>query len=410
MARPLTAMAIKKFRPTKERREIRDGGCMGLYLVIQVSGFKSFAMRFRRPDGRPAKLTLGPVDLSGDHNDEAIIGTPLTLASARHLASEINRQRARGQDVHRRVQGSGSMFVHVARDFIKDHAKPKLRRWQQQARMLGFTEDLEVIRGGLAERWSKKDIEAITSHDVHTLIDECRRKGVPGLGRHNVGSSDPRARAVYACLSKMFSWALQHRRVEKNPCAGVHKPAAPMARDRVLTDNEIKAFWAASSLEPQGSLLKLLLLTGCRLNEVAGMQRAELSGDQWTIPGSRTKNHRVHVVSLSPLALRQVPTGEGDGLVFTNGSTPISGWSKIKKRLDQRMKIPAWRLHDLRRTAATGMAGLGVAPHVVEAAINHVSGAKSGVAGTYNRHAYAEEKKAALALWADHIRRITSRA
>ena len=164
-------------------------------------------------------------------------------------------------------------------------------------------------------------------------------------------------------------------------------------------------FWSASGTEQFGALLKLLLLTGCRLNEVAGMRRSELSEDlsTWTLPGERTKNHRPHVVPLPPMAREMIPAGEGRFVFTTTGESPVSVGSKIKNRLDRAMKIPPWRLHDLRRTAATGMAEIGIAPHIVEAALNHISGAKAGVAGTYNRAAFAAEKKAALERWASHV-------
>jgi integrase len=154
----------------------------------------------------------------------------------------------------------------------------------------------------------------------------------------------------------------------------------------------------------------MLLLTGCRLNEVAGMRWAELSNDGsvWMIRGDRTKNHRPHVVPLPPVAralLNHVPRIEGSPFVFTTtGHSPVSGWSKTKARLDAVMAPDRqWRLHDLRRTAATGMADIGIPPHIVEAALNHVSGAKTGVAGTYNRAAYTQEKRAALERWAAHV-------
>ena len=142
------------------------------------------------------------------------------------------------------------------------------------------------------------------------------------------------------------------------------------------------------------------------------MTRDELSEDgaTWNIPGERTKNKRAHIVPLAPLARELLSAVIGDGkLIFTTtGRSPISGWSKIKKRLDSVMAIPSWRLHDLRRTAATGMAEIGIAPHIVEAALNHISGAKAGVAGTYNRAAYAPEKRAALERWAAHVQRLVS--
>lgn len=430
MAKTLTAAAVKNYRPGKGRREIPDGGCSGVYLVIQASGHRSWAMRFRRPNGKPAKLTLGPVDLSGkEAESEPVLDSPLTLASARRLAAEIHRQRAMGRDVvadydaSRRRQKSEhetrakSTFAAAARDFIEQYASKKTRRWRETARLLGLAYPLAggeptPIRGGLCERWSDKPVADIDGHDIHSLVDETRRSGAPGLERRSKGPTEARARVMLSCLSKMFGWLVQHRRVSQNPCKDVHRPDASRARDRVLTDAEIVKFWRATDAERKAfsALLKLLLLTGCRLNEVAGMTRAELSDDgaTWNIPGARTKNKRPHVVPLAPLA-RKMVGGGGEGFVFTTtGRSPVSGWSKTKRRLDEAMKIPSWRLHDLRRTAATGMAEIGIAPHIVEAALNHVSGAKAGVAGTYNRAAYAEEKRAALERWASHLEGIVS--
>ena len=430
MAKTITAAAVKNYRPGEGRREIPDGGCSGLYLVIQASGHRSWAMRFRRPNGKPAKLTLGPVDLSGQEAEsEPVLDSPLTLASARRLAAEIHRQRAMGRDVvadydaSRRRQKSQhesrakSTYASAAKDFIEQYASKKTRRWRETARLLGLAypptggEPIR-IKGGLCERWNDKPIAEIDGHDIHSLIDETRRSGAPGLERRSDGPTEARARVMLSCLSKMFSWLVQHRRVSQNPCKDVHRPEASAARDRVLTDAEIVKFWRATDAERKelSALLKLLLLTGCRLNEVAGMTRAELSDDgaTWNIPGSRTKNKRPHVVPLAPLARKMVGTGS-EGFVFTTtGRSPVSGWSKIKRRLDAAMKIPPWRLHDLRRTAATGMAEIGIAPHIVEAALNHISGAKAGVAGTYNRAAYAEEKRSALERWASHVQGLVS--
>ena len=192
----------------------------------------------------------------------------------------------------------------------------------------------------------------------------------------------------------------------------------------MLTASEIRWLWSACDTvgEPFGRLVKLLLLTGARLNEVARMTRGELSADDatWALAGTRTKNKRPHVVPLAPL-VRKLLTGTPQivgqsGYVFTTtGEAPVSGFSKAKRQIDAAMlaaakkepggqvSIPSWRLHDLRRTCATGMAELGIAPHIVEAALNHISGARAGVAGTYNRAAYAEEKRTAFERWAMHV-------
>jgi integrase len=212
---------------------------------------------------------------------------------------------------------------------------------------------------------------------------------------------------MLSCLSGTWEWLIKQKRATTNPCRNVRRPEAPQARDRVLSGEEIVGFWKAAGAMPApiAAALKLLLLTGSRLNEVARMERPELSEDgaTWLIPGRRTKNGKPHQVPLPPLAqalVASVPRIEGQALVFGK----ISGWARIKDRLDEAMgNPPHWVLHDLRRTAATGMAEIGIAPHIVEAALNHVSGAKAGVAGTYNRAAYAPEKRAALERWAAHI-------
>jgi integrase len=225
----------------------------------------------------------------------------------------------------------------------------------------------------------------------------------------------------------MFSWLKRQRRVESNPCAGVHRPAGPEARDCVLTADEIRWFWRAcesvdaplapGAPRPFGLLLKVLLLTGQRRNEVAGMTRDELHDDgTWHLPGSRTKNGRAHVVPLPPLVrelIASVRAKPGNLVFTTTGTTPVSGWSRMKGRLDAAMLaaareearavIPPWTLHDLRRTFVTGMVELRVPPHVVEVTVNHIGGTRSGVAGTYNRSELMDERKEALERWATHV-------
>ena len=435
MKTQLTVTAIARFKPSPHRRrEIRDGGAPSLYLVIQVSGAKSWAMRFRRPGGTTwGKLVLGPLDLSKNElTGTPVIGQPLTLTAARQLAATIHRERALGKDViadqrtarnrskSENKHAAANTFGLLVRQYVEEHAKPKTRRWRETARNLGLLYSLEgeptSARGGLAERWADRPVTSIDGHDIYSVVDEARRRGIPGLGRRNDDMSDARGRAMGRTLSKFFAWLLQHRRITSNPCVGVWKPSAPQARERVLTDTEIRWFWqAAANLgAPFGPLLKLLLLTGQRLGEVGGMRHDELHDDgTWHLPGSRTKNHKQHIVPLPPLARELVasaPVIEDCPFVFsTNGLRPVSGWSKTKVRLDVAMLalakkgITPWTLHDLRRTVVTDMANLGIAPHVVEAVVNHISGAKAGVAGIYNRAEYATEKKAALARWAQHV-------
>src|SRR5262249_1787931 len=187
------------------------------------------------------------------------------------------------------------------------------------------------------------------------------------------------ARALHTVLSALFTWLQRQRRVTSNPCAGLHRPAAPRPRERTLSNDEIRLFWQACDAvgEPFGAIFKLLLLTGARLNEGAGMRRSELHANgAWHLACSRTKNRGPHKLLLPPMALALIPPGPHDLVFTTTGTTPPSGWSRAKRRLDAAMlaaardrardaSIAPWRLHDLRGTAVTGMAELGVRPDVV---------------------------------------------
>jgi integrase len=434
MAKVLTAPAVERFKPTKKRRWIRDGGARSLYLVVQPSGAKSWTMRFRRPDGKPGKLVLGSLDLSGrELKDDPKVGQPLSLVAARQLAASIHRDRAQGVDVvadhkarrHRQraeiKDRADNTFATLVRKFVEEHGRLKVRRWRREAMLLGLAYPMDggeqvETRNGLAQRWGDKPVRSIDGHDVHAVVDEARQVAVPGIAPHNKGLSEARARSLHAALSSMFGWLKRHRLIDSNPCATVWRPPPAKPRDRVLNADEVCRLWkACDAIHPSYvAAVRMLLLTGARLMEVARMERSELSADGavWTLPGSRTKNHRGHVVPLPPLAreiVAQLPQIDGGRFVFSiDRRGPITSWSRTKAKLDAAMGAPPWRLHDLRRTAATGMAELGIAPHIVEAVLNHISGAKAGVAGTYNRAAYAPEKKAALERWAAHVEGLVS--
>jgi integrase len=429
MSKALTQAAVERLKPTPgRRRHVRDARSP-LILVIHPTGRKSWMLRFRRPDGTIANLVLGPVDLTesaGVTNVTPEIGQPLSLVAARQLAAKVNAERASGRDVvsdrkahkHRSrvavAEARANSFAAAARDFVAEHAKAKTRGWKETARNLGLRpDDLEPMTSGLADRWSDRDVRSIEAGDLFAAIDEARRLGTPGIAPRRSGKSEGRARKLHSALSVMFGWLLRHRRVDADPMMGIHKPDPAARRDRVLSDAEVRKFWAATHCVPKpfGAVLRLLLLTGARLNEIARLRWEEVNGAALEIPGSRTKNHLPFVIPLSQDAQVDFPhRGNPPSFVFTtNCRTPISGWSKVKRRLDAEMgSVKPWRIHDLRRTVATGMASVGVQPHIIEACLNHVSGAKAGVAGTYNRFQYDAEKREALTRWAAHIGGIVS--
>jgi integrase len=230
-----------------------------------------------------------------------------------------------------------------------------------------------------------------------------------------------------AALSAFFTWAVREGLCNINPVVGTNKAAEPKSRERVLSDEELKAIWQAAPDSDYGRIVRLLILTGQRRDEIGGLRWSEVDKAKCLIrlPGDRTKNHRPHDVPLTKAALAILnaqPLRDGRDLVFGDGPRSneqdgddtrergFQGWSKSKAALDEKTKgVRPWRLHDFRRTVATRMPDdLGVHPHIVEAVLNHVSGHKAGVAGVYNRAVYAKEKIAALELWAKHVHQLIS--
>ena len=460
----LTVAAVRNRKPKGKRRELPDGN--GLHLVIQPSGAKSWAIRYRTPDGRPVKLTLGTVDETGQElKGEPAIGGHLTLAAARLLTAEVHRLRALGRDPvgekkalqlqrkHQIIDSGEATFPNAVKLYIENGRKKRVRKgilknrgWRDTAQVLGlrYPEDggkPEVIEGSLSRRWADKPIAEITNEDIEVVVEEARDKGIPGRPRRNTGTSDVRAREMAGTLNAMFNWLLGKKRttasgrrsawISANPALGVDKPHAPLARDRVLnTDpnqhaaDELRWFWQATQkmAQPFAAMLKVLLLTGQRRSEVSDMVIEELADDRskWTIPASRTKNGREHVVPL-PIMVREILQDViGDrtsGYVFTTtGNTPVSGFSKLKAKLDVQMLAAAhkddpkaviapWRLHDLRRTFITGANEIGCEPHIIEAIANH---SLPGVAGVYNHAKYMPQRLAALEQWCQHVLSVVS--
>ncbi|MFW5655059.1 MAG: tyrosine-type recombinase/integrase, partial [Roseicyclus sp.] len=259
-------------------------------------------------------------------------------------------------------------------------------------------------------RWRGRDVRSIKRRDVIELLEEIMLSG-----------RQTTANRVRAHLSKFMNWCVEREILDTSPVAGVRPPARERARDRVLSDDEVRWLWAACDTigGPWGPMARTLLLTAQRLSEVAGMTEDELDDEIWRLPPERTKNKRGHDVPLSaPVRdmLAALPRIDGSHYVFTTtGATPVSGFDKARKALAAEMErraseergepvqIPGWGFHDLRRTAATGMARLGVPVRVTEAVLNHVSGTGGGLVAVYQRHTYAEEKRGALEAWATFV-------
>ena len=238
-----------------------------------------------------------------------------------------------------------------------------------------------------------------------TRID--RRALAIRLAEIATNSGPAAANRVRASLSAFFAWALREGLVESNPVVNTNKAVEGGSRTRVLNKDELRSIWNALADDDFGDIVKLLALTGQRRDEIGGLRWDEVELDQALIslPPERTKNRRVHDIPLSPPALAILKQRPRDReFVFGRRDSGYQGWSGSKELLDQRVSIADWRLHDLRRTLSTMMHDeLGIAPHIVEAVLNHVSGHRAGVAGVYNRALYAREKATALVRWADYL-------
>ena len=248
------------------------------------------------------------------------------------------------------------------------------------------------------------------SAPLHRLpLAEIDRRKIAAVLAEIETNSGPSARnRARAALSASYTWAIQEGLAEVYPVAGTGKADERASRDRVLTQDELRQLWRGLGDGRFADIIRLLLLTGQRRNEIGRLTWSEvdLTRKVIVLGAERTKNSRSHEVPLSSQALailqRQPRRTE-----FVFSRRGFINWSDAKARLDRRLPIADWRIHDLRRTCATQMAELGVQPHIIESVLNHVSGHKAGVAGIYNRAKYADEMRSALQRWSDHVERIT---
>jgi len=422
MAKVLTAKAVDAMKPIAIRQEIADGGLPGLYLIIQpkrerhgkeLPPVMSWAVRYRF-DGKPKKHTIGsyPAYSLAQAREEA--GKALRAVSeVRDPAVEKAARKARKLD----------LVEDAIDEFIQRHVEKENRPNTIRERKRLFEKEVKP-------KWRGRNMRTITRLEIIQFIDKTADRA-PVL-----------ANRLLALLRKFFAWAVERDILEVSPMnKKIRPPGQETTRDRILTDDEIRLLLLAADKQgyPFGPMVKMLLITGQRRSEVADAEWAEMEiggNDQlWVIPPERSKNRKEHFVPLASLmlsiieALPRIKPSDDDKtkpvyLFTTSGTTPVSGFSKAKTLLDatileiarkeatergedpKTVEIEPWTFHDLRRTAASGMARLSVPVHVVEAVLNHRSGSIKGVAAVYNRYDYAEEKRAALTAWADAVGKI----
>ena len=402
---PLTDIAIRKMtKPAEGQVETWDSKVPGFGVRITKAGTKSFVFLYRHK-GKPRRMTLGRYPDTG-------------LSDARGLAQDALAKVKRGEDPQGDLPSRYAMFRSVVDEFVETHCG-------QHNRASTAYETERLLRVEFIPLWGQHAFAEIRKADVLSVLDAIVKRGTPSLANH-----------ALAAVRKLFNWGIERGHLEFSPCMGIKRPSRPSSRERVLNEEELTTLWHASEeLGYQfGTMFQLLALTAQRRGEVAGMRWSDLDlhDATWTIPAELTKNHRQHVVPLTDGVLRiikSVPRVHEEWVFPARGNGgPFAGFSKAKRRLDgaanAKRHLDAieqggeedevddleWTLHDLRRTAATGMAKLGVAPHVVERVLNHVSGQFKGVAGVYNRFGYLPEMREALGKWETHVAKLLAAA
>lgn len=404
MKAKLTDALVQKFKaPDTGRMEIFDTQVQGFGVRI---GQRDRAFFFiRRVNGEKTRFSLGQYPA-------------ITLTKARSQALDILNRIKNGEDPREQIrrsneiagQESENTFGKIADRFLKEYASGKKKPLRLQT-VKGYR---WALTGEPSALWKKRALATITDRDLIKVVDAYEAK-----------EQFASARLFRAYVHRFFRWAVEKRLIDKNPASNIPLSSSPsdFKRQRVLSIQELRQILHAADklANPARAFIKILVLTGQRRGETSRVKWSELTLDgitpAWKIPADNAKNHLAHDVPLAQEAveiLSDLPR-LGEFVFTTRGNAGLSNYSKIKTRLDEliaseskanranREPVTGWRLHDLRRSAATGMADIGVGPHVIEAVLNHVSGAKSGVAGVYNHSHYDDERRRALTVWAKFV-------
>jgi integrase len=418
MSNRLTAKTVENIRPGDARREVPDGEVRGMYLVIQPSGAKSYVLRYRHA-GKPRKLTIGPVEMGLGEARKLAASARVAIATGKDPAGEKTLGKAAVKEAaHEARRAKRDVVEAVVAEFVDKHVrrnnKPSTGREYER-----------LLEKEITTPWRGRRLADISRRDVNMLLDDIVARGAP------IG-----ANRILAILRKFCKWAVSREIIERSPVDGVLARSTETPRDRVLDDHELRLVWlAADSLGwPFNAIVRLLILTGARRSEVAGMAWAEVDLEKklWSLPASRAKNKRAHSLPLSSAAidiLKSLPHIENpNGLIFpagftrqrTRGPVSVSGFSAPKVRLgraianlaeaDGSPPLAQFGFHDLRRSAASGMAKLGVDLHVIERCLNHASGTFGGVLGIYQKHKFEDAMQRAMDAWGAHVERLVTGA
>jgi integrase len=370
-----------KLPPGRKDAVFWDDDIAGFGIRLREGGSRTWIYRYRR-GSRQRSLTLG---------------------SARSVPLAVARANAGKLEAEVRLGGDPALQKETA-NFAADVTLGVLAHQYLEARKSSWRPKscAHVTRHLLkyAKPLHQLPITAVSQRNVANLLANVTKQSGEPTGNH-----------VRSSLSALFSWVIKEgiRLPEGNVVAYTNKHEQK-SRDRVLTDTELRAIWRACRDDDFGAIIKLLILTGQRENEIGGLRWDEVHNEYISLPAQRTKNGRAHIIPLADPAKAILAKFQANDRIHVFGrvDTGFTGWGYAKRQFDDHIAkakkpLAHWVIHDLRRTAVTRMAELGVQPHIIEAVINHVSGHKGGIAGVYNRATYDREKRAALTLWAAHV-------
>jgi integrase len=366
-----------------------DTSCAGFGVKVTPKGRKVFIVLYRTAGAgsKLRKYTIGPYGR-------------VTLHQARVAAQKVFAAKLEGRDLAAEKREAKRRVVD---DRVEDLLETFVAQRLSQNRSGGKI--ARLLRREMGKAWVGRSIHEISKRDVVELVSPIEQRGAPFAANKALKS-----------IKTFLRWCVGRAVLDQSPAEHVPLPSKEIARDRILEDDELaQVILAARKIGgPYGGIVELLALTGQRREEVAGLQWTELDLAQrvWTLPNSRTKNAKAHVVHLSDQSMTVLTRVHQAGpYVFSLlGTKPFQQFSREKRLLDELSGVTGWRLHDLRRTCVSGMARLGVAPHVADKILNHQAGTISGVAAVYQRHEFLAERQAALERWGRHIEYIVADA
>jgi integrase len=380
----LTKSAIDALPTSKSDVVYWDAGYPGFGVKVTPKGRKVFIVLYRTggAGSRLRKYTIGPYGR-------------VTLHQARVAAHKVFAAKLEGRDPAAEKRAARRRIVA---DRVEDLLETFITQRLSQNR--SGDEIARLLRREVGKTWAGRSIREISKRDVVEVVTAIEQRGAPVA-----------ANKALKATKTFLRWCVGRAVLDQSPAEGVPLPSKEVARDRVLDDNELAhVILAARKIGgPYGGIVELLALTGQRREEVARLQQEELDLAQrtWTLPKSRTKNAKAHVVHLSKqsMAVLKRVHPRGPYVFSLLGTKPFQEFSRAKRRLDQLSGVTGWRLHDLRRTCVSGMARLRIAPHVADKILNHQSGTICGVAAVYQRHDFLAERQEALERWGIHVAR-----